>query len=127
LPSCVAIRHVRTVFRFRQGQLFGHFLLQPGFELAGVLMGERAVARGIGVNLGAIERHRTQFQQAHLARQHQHFDEDAPDLLEKTAPEGSQRVVIGVAVGGDEAEGNRVIRGRSSSCSCAAPVSKPRR
>jgi hypothetical protein len=35
---------------------FGHFGLQLGLDLAGMLIGQRAVAAGIGVDLGAIQR-----------------------------------------------------------------------
>src|SRR3954466_6136722 len=45
---------------------------------------------------------------AHLARHRQHLDEQPLDLLEKPAPERRDRVVIGMLVGRDEAERDRV-------------------
>ena len=74
-----------------------------------MLIGQRAVPAGIGVDLGAVERHRAQLEHAHLARHRQHLDEQPLDLLEKPAPERRDRVVIGMLVRRDEAERDRVI------------------
>ena len=74
-----------------------------------MLIGQRAVAAGIGVDLGAVERHRAHLEHAHLARHRQHLDEQSLDLLEKPSPERRDRVVIRMLVRRDEAEGHRVI------------------
>src|SRR5215213_6426271 len=39
----------------------------------------------------------------------QHLDEQRPNPRQKAPPEGCDRVVVGMVVGGDEAEGDRVI------------------
>ena len=62
-------------------QQIGHFLLELGFDPAGVLVAQRAVAAGVGVDLGAVQRHRTHLQHADLTRQQQHLDEQRLDLL----------------------------------------------
>jgi len=50
---------------------------------------------GVGVDLRAVERNRSHFQHAHLARQQQHLNEQRFDLLQKPPPERSDRVVSG--------------------------------
>jgi hypothetical protein len=67
------------------------------------------VTAGIGVQLGAIQRHRAQLQHAHLAGHRQHLYEQRLDLLQEAPPERDDRVVIGMLVRGDEAERHRVI------------------
>ena len=52
----------------------------------------------IGVDLGPVERHRAQFDDPHLARQHQHLDEQFRDLLQKPPPERRDRVLVGVSL-----------------------------
>src|SRR3954451_6470786 len=52
---------------------------------------------------------RAHLEHAHLARHLQHLDEQTLDLLEKPSPERRDRVVIGMLVRRDEAEGDRVI------------------
>ena len=74
-----------------------------------MLIRQRAVAAGIGVDLGAIQRHRAHLEHAHLARHRQHLDEQTLDLLEKPPPERGDGVVIGMLVRRDEAERHRVI------------------
>jgi hypothetical protein len=44
-------------------------------DLACMLIGQRAVAAGIGVDLGSVQRHRAHLQHADLARQQQNLDE----------------------------------------------------
>jgi len=71
-----------------------------------MLVGQRAVPAGIGVDLGAVECHRAHLEHAHLARYLQHLDEQTLDLLEEPAPERCDRVVIRMLVRRDEAERN---------------------
>ena len=63
------------------------------------------------MNLRAIQGHRPQLQHAHLARQKQNLHEQRADLLQKALAEGSNRIVIGMLVGGYEPEGHGVIGG----------------
>jgi hypothetical protein len=71
-----------------------------------MLIGQRAVAAGIGVDLVPSRAH---LEHAHLARHRQHLDEQSLDLLEKPSPERRDRVVIRMLVRRDEPEGYRVI------------------
>ena len=73
-----AVGEVRPVRRLGLGQQLGHFGLQLRLDLAGMLIGQRAVPAGIGVDLGAVERHRAHLEHAHLARHRQHLDEQTP-------------------------------------------------
>ena len=74
-----------------------------------MLVGQGAVPAGVGVDLGAVERHRAHLEHAHLARHRQHLDEQTLDLLEKTSPERREGIVVGMLVRRDEPEGHRVI------------------
>ena len=74
-------------------------------------MRERSVARGIDVNLGAVQADRAKLQQAHLLRQFQHLHKNARQLVQKAPPECGQGVVIRVAARGNEPERHR-IKGR---------------
>jgi hypothetical protein len=79
-------------------------------DLAGMLMRQRAVAAGVGVDLRAVEADRSHLQHAHLARQQQNLNEQSFDLFEKPPPERRDRVVVGMIVGRDETERHRVVR-----------------
>ena len=103
------VGNLRRVRRLGLGQQFGHLGLQLRFDLARVLVRKRAVPAGVGVNLRAVQRHRAHLQNAHLARQQQHLNEQRLDLFQKPPPERRDGVVIGMIVGGDEAERNAVI------------------
>jgi hypothetical protein len=105
-----AIRRIRLVRRLGLRQQIGHLGLQLRLDLARVLIGQRAVTAGIGVDLGPVEPHRAHLQNAHLARQKQNLDEKRLDLLQKPPPERRDRVVIGVFVRRDEAERHAVVR-----------------
>ena len=59
----------------------GDLSLQLRFDLAGVFIRQRAVTAGVGVDLRAVERNRSHFQHAHLARQQQHLNEQRFDLF----------------------------------------------
>ena len=87
----------------------GHFGLQLRLDLARMLIGQRAVPAGIGVDLRAVQPDRAHLQHAHLARQSQHLHEQPLDLLEKPPPERRDRVVVGMLVRRDEAERHRII------------------
>jgi hypothetical protein len=77
---------------------------QLHLDLAGTLVRQGTMAAGVGVDLGAIQRHRTQLQHPHLARHDQHLYEQRLDLFEEAPAEAGDRVVVGVLVGGDEAK-----------------------
>jgi hypothetical protein len=106
-----AVRHIILIGRVGLGHQRSHLGLQLRFNLARVLVRQRAVAAGVGVDLGAVERDRAHLQHAHLARQQQHLHEQCLDRLEKAPPERGDGVVIGVLVGGDEAKRHRIIGG----------------
>ena len=105
------VRHIRGIGGLRQRHQLGDLGLQLRFELARMLIGQRAVPAGVGVDLGAVQRHRAQLEQPGLPRQHQDLDEQPFDLREKPAPERGDGVVVGMIVGGDEAERHRIVSG----------------
>ena len=104
-----AVGNVRLVRRFGFGHQIGDLGFQLRLDLAGMLMRQRAVPAGVGVDLRTVQRHRPHFQNAHLPRQLQHLNEQSFDLREKAPPEGRDRVVVGMIVGRDEPECHRVI------------------
>ena len=61
------------------------------------------------MDLGAIQRHRAQFQNPHLARHAEHLHEQRLDLFEEAATEIGDGVVVGMLIGGDEAERYRIM------------------
>ena len=99
-----AVDRFSLIRSFRPRQQFGHFGLQLGLDLAGVLIRQRAVSAGIGVDFRAVQSHRTHLEQAHLARQFQHPHEQAFDLFEKASPKCRDGVVVGMLVAGNETE-----------------------
>ena len=103
------IRQVGPIRRFGLGQQRGHLGPQLRLDLARMLVGQRAVTARIGMDLGAIQRHRPQLQHPHLAGQQQHLHEQCFDLREKASTERGDGVVVRMLVRGDEAEGDRVI------------------
>ncbi len=90
----------------------GKLGLQPRFDLLGMPMGARAVTRGIGVDLGAIQGDRVQLEPLHLPGDTQHLDEQRLDLLEKALADSAKRVVVRVRVHSDVTKGNRLISRR---------------
>ena len=66
--------------------------------------------RGIGFDLRAVEAHRAQLQHAHRIGHYEQLHEEGLQLRQETLAEGRDGVVIGVAIGRDEAEGHRVVR-----------------
>jgi hypothetical protein len=90
--------------RFSHGGDFGDLLAQLHLDLAGTLVQQCAMAAGIGVDLGAIQRHGAQVQHPHLARHRQHLHEQRFDLFEEAPAEAGDRVVVGVVVSGNETE-----------------------
>ena len=92
-----------------------HFLdfgFQLRLDLLRMPVGQRAMARGVGVNLGAIECDGAQFEQLHLPGNDQHLHEQCLDLFEKALAEGAQRIMIRLRVGGNIAKGDRIVRRR---------------
>ena len=103
------VGHIRPIGRLRQRHQLRHLGLQPGFELAGVFPRQRAVPARVGVHLGAVQRHRAELQHPGFPGQQQHLDEQPFDPVEKTPPERGDGIVVGMIVGRDEAESDRII------------------
>jgi hypothetical protein len=61
------------------------------------------------VDLRAVQRDRPHLQNAHLPRQQQNLNEKRLDLFQKPPAERRDSVVVGMIVGGDEAERHAVI------------------
>ena len=94
---------LRNARALRQRLLIGGLssreqFLNLGFELRLDLLrlpvGERAMTRGIGVNLGTIQSNRTKLEQLHLTGDAQHLHKQHLDLFEKALAQGAQRVMI---------------------------------
>ena len=117
--TCLAARQligdrhaVRNFGRIRSLGLHhqvGHFGLQLLFDLAGMLVGQRAVPAGVGVDLRPVQCHRAHLEHAHLARQLQHPHKQLFDLLEKAPPKRRDRIVVGMLVRRDEPERHRIV------------------
>ena len=103
------VRDVGLIGLLGQRQQFLHFRLELGFELLDVAMGQGAVARGVGLDLGTVQADGAQREQLHLLRHLKHLNEQAGQFVEKAPAKGGQGVVVGMRAGGDEAEGHRVI------------------
>ena len=104
-----AVGNIRRIRRLGFGHQIGHFGLQLRFDLARVFIRKRAVPAGVGVYLRAVQRERAHLQNAHLARQKQHLNEQRLNLFQKPPPERRDGVVVGMIVGGNEAERHAVI------------------
>ena len=104
-----AVRNVGRIRGLRPRHQVGHFGLQLLLDLAGVLIGQRAVPAGVGVDLGAVQRYRAHLEHPHRARQFQHPHKQPFDVLEKAPPKRSDRVVVGMLVRRDEPERHRII------------------
>jgi hypothetical protein len=63
------------------------------------------------VNLGAVQAHRAQFEELHLAREFEDLHEYVGQFVEESATESGERVVVGVEAGGEIAEGDGVVGG----------------
>ena len=82
---------------------------KPGFDLASMLPRQGAGPVRIGVDLGAVQRHRAELHHAGLARQQQHLHEQRLDPVQKAPTEHGDGVVVGMVVRRDEAEGHRIV------------------
>ncbi len=71
---------------------------------------QRADLRGIGIDLGPVDRHRAQPQQPHLARQQQNLQKRRFKRRLVGPPKAGDRVVVGVRVGGDETGADVPVR-----------------
>ena len=69
------VRQVSFIGGFGLRHQFRNLGLQLRLDLARVLIGQRAVLAGVGVDLRAVQRDRAQFEHAHLARQKQNLHE----------------------------------------------------
>ena len=110
-------RHVQPVVDgavatvFGQHQLLLHLLAQLILEPVGVLPRQRPVLAAVGRDLGAFQRNVARLQALHLARPHQHLDEQRLDRRQEAAPEGGDAVMVRLGVGGNETERHRVVAG----------------
>ena len=105
------VGHVRPVRRLGPCHQLGHLGLQLRLDPVGVVPRQRAVAAGVGVDLGAVEPDRAELQQAHLPRHLQHLDEQGLDPRQEAPPERRDRVVVGMLVRRHEAECHAVVGG----------------
>ena len=97
LREAQAFGQRRLIGCLRAGEHRLDFGFQLRLDLLRMPVGQRAVARGIGVNLGAVERDRAKLEQLHLAGDAQHLHEQCLDLFEKALAEGAQRIYGRVA------------------------------
>ena len=72
---------------------------------------KRAVARGVGVNLGAIQTHGAKLEQFHLGGHLQHLHKQVGEIVNEPPAIGGQGVVIGVSAGCNVAKGRGVVGG----------------
>jgi hypothetical protein len=61
------------------------------------------------LDLGAIQRHRAELQHPHLAGYAEHLHKQRLNLRQEAAAECRDGVVIGMLVGGDKAECDRIV------------------
>ncbi len=106
-----AFGQLTLVGRFGQDQQFLDFLLELDFQLLGMPIRQGAVPGGVGVYLGAVEADIAESAQAVGLGNLQNLHEEGLELFTEASPEGGQGVVVGVAVAGEIAEGDRVVGG----------------
>jgi hypothetical protein len=104
-----AVGEIRPVCRFGLGQQVGHLGFQLRLDPTRMLVGQRAVTAGLGVELGAVQGHRAHLEQTHFACQEQDLSEQSPDLLEKPPPKCRDGVMVGMFIRRDEAEGHGIV------------------
>lgn len=91
-------------------------LLDLAFELCldglGVAIGQRTVTAGVGVDPGAAQADRAEAAELVLAGDHlEHLEKRPLEGLGEASSEAREGIVVGMAVGGDEAK-RRVVVGR---------------
>ena len=104
------VRHLGLIGGLRLTQQISHFRLQLCLDLGRVLIRQRAMAAGVGVDLGAVQRHCAQLQNPHRAGHAEHLHEQPFDLPQEAAAERRDGVVVGMLVGGNKAERHRIMR-----------------
>ena len=109
-----AIGNIRLIGGFGLRQKLSNFGLQLRLDFARMLVRERAVLAGIGVDLRAVQRDRPHPQQAHLASQKQNLDERRFDLFQKASAEGRNCVVIGIRLAATKRKATESYVARSS-------------
>ena len=108
------IRNIRLVRSFGLRHQFSNLGLQLRLDLACVLIRQRAVLAGVGVDLRPVQRHRPQLQKAHLARQQQNLHKQRLDLLQKAFAERRDGIVIGMLVAATKRKATELYVARSS-------------
>jgi len=91
-----------------QGLDFG---TEVGFLVEQTLVADGFTLGGIRVDLGPIDADVTQFQHARGLSKQEHLDKEVVQYGQKGSAEGSDGIVAGVQVAGNEAEGSRLIGG----------------
>jgi hypothetical protein len=105
-----AVRHGRLFGLLRPRQQGGDFFLELPFQLLDGPVRQRAVPRGIGLELRPIQADRAQLQQLHLLRQFQYLHEQTCQVVEKAPPKARQGVRVRVRTRRDKAKRHRIIR-----------------
>ena len=109
---------LRDAQAFRQGLPIGglgageqllDFAFQLRLDLLGMPVGQRAVARGVGVHLGPVQGHRPELQELHLLRDAKHLYEQGLNLLEEPLAERAQRIMVRVGIAREIAKRQRVV------------------
>jgi len=100
------VGHIRSL---RLGHQIGDLGLQLRLDLARMLVGKRAVAARVGVDLRAVQPNRAHLQQAHLAGELKNNDEQLLDILQEAPAKRCDRVVVGMIVRRDEPKRHRVV------------------
>lgn len=103
------IGEVGAIGLLGQCQQLVDLALELRLDGLGMSIGEGTVAAGVGVDLGAVQAHRAEAADLVLAGDLQHLGKDRFELLGEPPPEGAERVVVGMGVGGDEAKGQGVV------------------
>ncbi len=65
--------------------------------------------RGIGFDLGTVQTHLTHFHQPHFLGNDQYLDKKRFQLVKKTFTKYSNGVMVGMIVGGNKPERDRII------------------
>ena len=102
---------VFAVAGFGLGEQCVHVEAELRAQFARALVGDVFVFAGAGADVGAVEAHAAELEQAQFARQLEHIDEGGGHGLEVVAAEGADGVVIGMGVGAEVAHGQVAVGG----------------
>ena len=85
---------MRYLFSASLGKQVCNLGLELCFNLLDVPVRERAVLRGVSVDLGTVKTNLPQLEQFHLTRRFEHLQKKPAELIEKATAEGCQRVTV---------------------------------